>query len=376
MNKNTIWIIVGLMIAALIGISFLQAYWISNAIEIQRDQFDKDVYTALKLVAQELQENEVNEMNDLNNLLTISEKVTLDSKSKLTNPNLNFSGLGQQNEDISNHSTTFLKFRELKRPKTLGKRINPSFLKQLLEKQFSTRNINTDYDYQVYSIFKGIEPKLIINNGVYAATPTATSEVTEISTEIIELSKDEYPISIFDSAGKLVVSFPQRSRFILEKVLYPLIAAILFTAIVFSCFVYTIQVILKQKKVSEMKTDFVNNMTHEFKTPIATISLAVDSITSPMILDNQDKVKRFASIIKQENKRMLSQVEKVLQMALLDKKDFNLNLDFVDLHEVIEQAVTNSHLQAEKRGGSVTTNLKASKSRIEGDLTHLSLIHI
>jgi len=200
--------------------------------------------------------------------------------------------------------------------------------------------------------------------------------MTILSEEVELFEKAEYAVQLFDNAGKLTVFFPQKSSIIWGAVLMPLMAAILFTAIVISCFAYTIQVIFTQKKLSEMKTDFVNNMTHEFKTPIATISLAVDSITSPMILSKQDKVKRFAGIIKQENKRMLAQVEKVLQMALLDKKDFKLNLDFVDLHEVIEQAVTNSHLQAEKKGGFVTSKLQATQSRIEGDLTHISnIIH-
>ena len=125
--------------------------------------------------------------------------------------------------------------------------------------------------------------------------------------------------------------------------------ALLFTLLIIGCFGYTISVIFRQKKLSEMKGDFINNMTHEFKTPIATISLATDSITNPNILNHPNKVKRFADIIRQENRRMNSQVEKVLQMALIDKRDFNLNLTGVDLHHVIESAADNFALQVEKR---------------------------
>lgn len=374
MKKNTIWAIVGLMAAAWLAIVGLQSYWIKNAVDIQSEQFDKDVKIALKLVAQELQDKVLAEMNHMDDLLTVGEKINLDSKSKLTNTSLDLSGLSQQNEDISNAAKAYHKFKRFK-PTSLGEKISPPVLTELLRKELANRNIDTDYKYKVYETFKDVPPKEIISNGNYTISASITDEVTALPEEI-ELSQSEYPVSLFDNAGKLVVSFPKKSSVIWGTVLLPLIAAILSVAIVFFCFIYTIQIIFAQKKVSEMKTDFVNNMTHEFKTPIATISLAVDSIVSPMILGKQDKVKRFAGIIKQENKRMLAQVEKVLQMALLDKQDFRLNLDFVDLHKVINQAVINSHLQAEKRGGFVTADLRASKSRIEGDLTHLSnIIH-
>jgi two-component system, OmpR family, phosphate regulon sensor histidine kinase PhoR len=125
-----------------------------------------------------------------------------------------------------------------------------------------------------------------------------------------------------------------------------------------------------------MKNDFINNMTHEFKTPIATISLAADSIGSPMIMNHPDKIKRFVDIIRQENRRMNSQVERVLQMALIDKNDFQLNLGELNLHEIIGQAVDNFSLQVEKREGALHTDLQATRPIIEGDATHIaSIIH-
>ena len=146
-----------------------------------------------------------------------------------------------------------------------------------------------------------------------------------------------------------------------------IMSSVLFMGLILLCFAYTIFVIFRQKKVGEMKTDFINNMTHEFKTPIATISLAADSITSPKVVESVDKIKRFASIIKQENRRMLSQVEKVLQMALIDKKDFKLKWTNVDVHQVINEAVGNIGLQVQKRLGTVHTDLQATLSMIQGD---------
>jgi len=125
-----------------------------------------------------------------------------------------------------------------------------------------------------------------------------------------------------------------------------------------------------------MKTDFINNMTHEFKTPIATISLAADSIKSPIISGNVDKVNRFANIIKQENKRMLEQVEKVLQMAKFDRENLNLKFSEVNLHALVNQAVANISLQVVQKEGQVEAKLEASKFIIEADENHISnIIH-
>ncbi|MEM1220173.1 MAG: HAMP domain-containing sensor histidine kinase, partial [Bacteroidota bacterium] len=172
--------------------------------------------------------------------------------------------------------------------------------------------------------------------------------------------------------GLLMVYFPDRASYVWSSVWKTLLAGLLFTGIILFCFAYTIHVIFQQKKLGEMKTDFINNMTHEFKTPIATISLAADSITSPMISGDSNKVGRFADIIKQENKRMNNQVEKVLQMALIDKRDFNLKLTQINIHEVIEQAVQNVSLQVDKRGGEAYAEFGAENPVIEGDLTHVS----
>ena len=123
-----------------------------------------------------------------------------------------------------------------------------------------------------------------------------------------------------------------------------------------------------------MKTDFINNMTHEFKTPIATISLASDSILSPAILENKDKVTRFINIIKQENKRMLSQVEKVLQMAQIEKENVELKFNAVNLHETIEDAVINAELKIQAKGGTIQTSLLSQNPIIEADQIHISSI--
>lgn len=123
-----------------------------------------------------------------------------------------------------------------------------------------------------------------------------------------------------------------------------------------------------------MKNDFINNMTHEFKTPIATISLASDSINNPMIINNESKVKKFVSIIKEENKRMLNQVEKVLQMAQIEREDIKLKIINLNINELIENAANHARLSVEQRNGVIVTRLNAENPIIEADQTHMSNI--
>jgi len=188
----------------------------------------------------------------------------------------------------------------------------------------------------------------------------------------------QYKIDLFgmgDGAlGQFRLYFPNRSRVLWQDSWWLLAASLFFTCLILFAFSYTVYVILQQKKVSEMKNDFINNMTHEFKTPIATISLATDSLTSEKIIAHPDKIRRFASIITQENRRMLSQVEKVLQMALIDQRDFGLQMEEVALHELIAEAVDYIRMQVEKRGGQVEMDLRAKQSIVRADRTHISNI--
>lgn len=210
-------------------------------------------------------------------------------------------------------------------------------------------------------------------NGHYAVEDNQTNMIMP-GYENITMPK--YKVTLFTKdvppPGLLVLHFPNKNSFVWKSLFYNLLGSLLLAAIILCCFGYTVHVIFRQKKLSEMKTDFINNMTHEFKTPIATISLAADSITSPMLAGKPDKVQRFANIIRQENKRMNSQVEKVLQMAQIDKRDFSLKVTEVNLHEVIARAVENISLQVEKKDGIVNTDLQATNPMIEADLTHVS----
>ena len=151
-----------------------------------------------------------------------------------------------------------------------------------------------------------------------------------------------------------------------------LIISGLFTIIIISAFYITVKTMLNQKKLSEIKSDFINNMTHELKTPLATISLAVDALSNAKVVNDKQKTEYFRGIIKEENKRMNRQVETILSAALLEKQELKLNIKPIHLHEIIRRVVENFSLQLEDKNGKVELKLNAKNDIIEVDEMHFT----
>jgi two-component system phosphate regulon sensor histidine kinase PhoR len=147
-------------------------------------------------------------------------------------------------------------------------------------------------------------------------------------------------------------------------------SAIFFTLMIIAAFYVTVSALLRQKKLSEIKNDFINNMTHEFKTPLATISLAVDALRNEKVVQDREKSGYFTGIIKEENKRMNKQVETILQASLLDRQEQQLNLKSLHAHHIIREALENVRLQLEGKGGSSELQLNARTDLIEADEVH------
>lgn len=149
-----------------------------------------------------------------------------------------------------------------------------------------------------------------------------------------------------------------------EYIIIITLMSLVFTMIIIIGYMSAVYQLIQQRKISQMKSDFINNMTHEFKTPIATINLALDAIKNPKIFDNKDKVNAYLSMIKEENKRMNAQVENVLRISKLQKKQLMISKDRVQLHELILDAITHLELIVENRKGYIKTNFKAIKASI------------
>lgn len=170
----------------------------------------------------------------------------------------------------------------------------------------------------------------------------------------------------------LIIIVPQISGIVFKDMKVPILAAVLFTIIIVTAFTLTVRTMLRQKKLSEIKNDFINNMTHEFKTPIATISLAVDALKNEKVQRDFEKLSYFSSIIKEENQRMNRQVETILKSALMDRQEVQLNSKPLHVHEIIRDVADNFILRLQEKQGMLETDLSANEDLIEGDEVHIS----
>jgi two-component system phosphate regulon sensor histidine kinase PhoR len=368
MSKQAIWAIIIIMTISVIGVSLIQFSWIREALTLNKANFDDRVVLSINRVKERLIEDiETDDFFDKakeqGRFNVDQSKVDLVEKI-LKNPNF---------DRGTNYDFEILSNLMMIDPISFLENIDNEKLSDYLKTEFTNQGIDLNYEYGVYS---NKTESFLILNGNYVAEIGSVSQASEIADEN-PLSNADYTIPLFDiqdkdEPGYLKIYFPEKSKFLWRNLLPILISSILFTGLILLCFAYTIYVILRQKQISVIKNDFINNMTHEFKTPIATISLATDSIGSPKVIHDELKIRRFLDIIKQENKRMLGQVEKVLQMAQIDRKELNLKKEKLDLHEVIHKVVHNASLKIESRDGKITTDLRAKYHTIEGDATHIT----
>jgi two-component system phosphate regulon sensor histidine kinase PhoR len=242
--------------------------------------------------------------------------------------------------------------------KTLNERINRIELDSILMQGFHDVGIALPYEYAL----KSLADRLVI----FATAPNEEGDKAKT------YCKQLYPNDIFAQRGELSVWFPNRNQYLWKSSSMTLGSSLLFNLIIILTFAYTTHTIIQQKKLSDMKTDFINNMTHELKTPISTIQLAAEMLTDPNLLRNETAINRYASIIHEENQRMQAHVEKVLQFARLEKGNFKLSLKTIDMHDLIDEIVQKMSLIVAKQNGTIECELNATDFRIEGDEVHLT----
>ena len=251
-------------------------------------------------------------------------------------------------------------------------RVNRLALDTLLRQALVERGIGIPFAYAVRTrqrprfLFTslGIEAQQFDDNGYKAAL---------------------FPNNLMESGNYMYVYFPTQQEFILSRLGFTFGASVVLILVILACFYIAISTIVQQKKVADIKNDFINNMTHEFKTPISTISLAVEmaqeqlraaepNALGPAIQSESSRLIRYMGIIRDETRRLGSHVEKVLQMALLDRGEIKLNLTQVNVHNVIEKVLNNLGLQIEQRGGEVDLHFDADREVVEADELHLTNI--
>jgi signal transduction histidine kinase len=185
-----------------------------------------------------------------------------------------------------------------------------------------------------------------------------------------------FPQDIFSIPSDLVLHFPGQSLYLWRQMIPLLLATIVLMGIIIVCFAYTARIMTSQRRFAGRLIDFINNMTHEFKTPLSTVALASEAISRPDVAAEPDKIAHFNRMIADENQRMRRQVDKILQMAVLEEGDYELSLEEIDLHDVIRRAVENIALAVESRGGQITCALNADHPVVIADRVHAAnIIH-
>jgi two-component system phosphate regulon sensor histidine kinase PhoR len=240
--------------------------------------------------------------------------------------------------------------------------------------QYLWEQLSNMSTYEISNIIKDeLEQNHIDLDFEYAIT---TSNLNTISSPrfSIDMYNNSFEWKLSPEGYDLRLYIIKPKNYILRRTGWMIGASVLFTIIIISAFAVTVRTVFRQKQLSEIKSDFINNMTHEFKTPLATISLAVDALGNPKVLSRTDQINYYTGIIKDENKRMHKQVEKILQSAQLDAENLELRLQTVDAHQIIKNAAANILLLVEEKSGSLEQNLQAKKYLIKADEVHFSNI--
>jgi len=242
----------------------------------------------------------------------------------------------------------------------LNERISKPTLDTLLRAELLNKNIGLKYDFWLKSVTRDsvLFSKVSFVKG--ELLPANTFKTTLFSNDVIR------------DPGMLYINFPDRESLILSNLKVTMASSGALLLVLISIFSYTLYAILRQKKISEMKTDFINNMTHEFKTPVSTIMIASEALRDPEILEDKTRIGRLAGIIYDENVRLGNHIERVLSIARLEKKELKLEEEEVDMNALIAAVADSMSLQLQKKEVRLTLNLNAAKPVVKGDELHLS----
>jgi two-component system phosphate regulon sensor histidine kinase PhoR len=237
-------------------------------------------------------------------------------------------------------------------------------LDSILNHELLKQKIKANYIYYLTSLYPGSPHH---------------SDLSEAENMSDSLGVDHYKVNLspsnrFVEPEYLIVVFPSQKGYVFRQMWPFLITSVIVILILILSFYYITANNLKQKKLSEIKNDFISNMTHEFKTPISTISLASEMLSDNSITQTPEKQSRFLKMIRDENKRLSVLVESILQTSILDKGEFKLKLSEVDVHEIINTAINNTQLLIDQRNGIIHTHLNAAKFNLQADRVHLTNI--
>lgn len=422
MNKKIFFPLIAIMTFALLGIIFVQGFWIKTTLDNKERQFSLNINQALKSVSEQIQSREMRDYLAVYQKLIDSigspKESQLSAVFKFVDRNENTNqtyiyshGILEEDYNVSSKlfdqesldtssiieykgikTTTIIDeafdremqnmssierlqrverlslmdkakyasvFMELASLKPIHRRLTNIELELLLQRELRDRDIDIPFQYRVF-------------NGTFA-----TKVGSDNYTNLEGLRKYKSPLFVNengDSEFELVIAFPERKIFLRSSLTTLILLSLLFTLAIIITFASTIFQILKQKKVSEIKSDFINNMTHEFKTPIATIKLAIDAIENVNVKNDLKKRSQYLRMIKDENERMNYQVENVLRISQLEKKENIIKKIDCNAHDIIEESFVHLKLLFKNRNASVVDELYADQFDIKG--SHEDLVNV
>lgn len=333
--KRTLPLIVILISISLLGLVVLQVSWVKNILEVRRGQILSKVDEAGVAVSADLSRA----------------MYTLPGKRSL----LKRFGIGSD-----------LSMRLLKTP-SVAEKFSKKDIEEKIHQALKGSGIErVDVEFAIINMYGNAE--MVSGNFAqkfYDTTHNKLRFYAIIPESLVELDA-------MNSYENLALIVPDFNVQVWESLRWVIVGAVVFMLIIFAAFYITLSALLNQKKLSEIKSDFINNMTHELKTPLATIALAVDAVRNEKVQSNKEKLDYFTSIIKEENVRMNKHVETILQSALMDRQELRLQPVEIDVHLLLHSLADNYELQLADKQGSIEWKLNAANHIVEADETHFT----
>ncbi len=336
MLKKTFPVIVVLIALSVLGVIYLQISWLSNQLLIQQERYVEKVAQAAYNVKEEIARQAISNSSPA---LRMNRWFSSDFGSLVTT-----------------HPSVSSRFSALEIAAKIRKALNAQKLKDVT------------FEFAITSHGQEMSIELQSKNFLSAYSDTIHNKLIFIP--VLPESLSDVPAVTADEY--LYITLTNFHSAVRRSLIPQMLASGAFTIVIITAFFLTVKTILNQRKLSKIKNDFVNNMTHELKTPLATISLAVDALQNSKVMGNAEKSNYFSNIIRQENKRMNKHVETILQAALMDKQDMKLNLAPLHAHEIIQKVVTTFTLQLNEKGGTAVMQLNAKNDLIKADETHFT----
>lgn len=342
MNRKTINSVVILGLISLMSILFVQYYWIKKTVAAQ----EKDIA--------------IQQKEDSLNMKQFSEDVHISLRNVLQSISTQYSDSSDLFGAVKQVKSNYFSV-------DIHEELNPFYLETLLIREFYEHNVHQDFQYGIYDCFSD---SIVFGNLIHFSKDTLYAQVKDSTKEF------KFPsLKLNNSGHYFTVYFPKlitKSINPADELGSPWILMLFIVSVVFLFFAFAINIIVKQKRLSEIKTDFINNMTHELKTPISTIALSSDMLMRGDFSQDPEKLKRYASIIYKENKRLENQVERVLNVAKMDKDTLHLKKELFDMHDLIEEVKDNFEFNQTEHGGQISIDLQATDFSIQADPVHIS----